>query len=84
MEALGSKTAKLPYVEITKPEVALGRSTIECIQGGLYFGFLGMIKELVAKIKVEAFADGDCVVVATGEMRLYIGISLYILIFPYL
>lgn len=66
MEALGSKTAKLPFVEITQPRLALGRSTIECIQGGLYFGYLGMIKELVARIRQEAFDDEQCRVVATG------------------
>ena len=66
MEALGSKTAKLPFVEITQPKLALGRSTIECIQGGLYFGYLGMIKELVERIRKEAFAEEECRVVATG------------------
>jgi len=66
MEALGSKTAKLPFVEITQPKRALGRSTIECIQGGLYFGYLGMIRGLVARIRTEAFGDAACFVVATG------------------
>lgn len=66
MEALGSKTAKLPFVEITQPKRALGRSTIECIQGGLYFGYLGMIRSLVAQIRAEAFGDAACRVIATG------------------
>lgn len=66
MEALGSKTAKLPFVEITQPKDALGRSTIEAIQGGLYFGYLGMIKELVSRIRQQAFGDERCLVVATG------------------
>ena len=66
MEALGSKTAKLPFVEITQPERALGRSTIECIQGGLFFGYLGMIRELVSRVKQEGFGDEACRVIATG------------------
>lgn len=66
MEALGSKTAKLPFVEITQPKAALGRSTIECIQGGLFFGYLGMIRELVSRIKQEAFGNENCRVIATG------------------
>jgi type III pantothenate kinase len=66
MEALGTKTAKLPFVEITQPTAALGRSTVEAIQGGLYFGYLGLIKELVARIRREAFGGADCVTVATG------------------
>ena len=66
MEALGSKTAKLPYVEITKPKAALGRSTTECIQAGLYFGYLGMMRELIARLKKEAFGDEACLVISTG------------------
>ncbi|MDQ8205542.1 type III pantothenate kinase [Pelagicoccus sp. SDUM812003] len=66
MNALGSKTAKLPFVEITKAKSALGRSTTEAIQGGLYFGYLGMIKELIARIRQEAFSDRQCQIIATG------------------
>lgn len=66
MEALGSKTAKLPFVEIMKTEAALGRSTIECIQGGLYHGYYGLIKELIGRISKEAFPDEDCLVIGTG------------------
>ena len=47
MEALESRTAKLPSVEIIKPELACGRSTIESIQSGLYFSHLGAMKEFV-------------------------------------
>src|SRR5690606_28303959 len=66
MEALGTKTAKLPFVEITQPAAALGRSTVEAIQGGIYFGYLGLIKELAARIQREAFGGADCVTIATG------------------
>jgi len=66
MEALGSRTAKLPFVEITRPERALGRSTVECIQGGLYYGYYGLIKELIARTRLEAFGGEPCVTAATG------------------
>lgn len=66
MKALGSNTAKLPFVEITRPTAALGKSTIECIQGGLYFGYFGMIKELTGRLRKEAFGDEPSRVVATG------------------
>lgn len=66
MNALGSKTAKLPYVEITRPASALGRSTIEAIQGGIYYGYLGMIRDLVTRIRSEAFGDSNCRIIATG------------------
>ena len=66
MEALGSKTAKLPFVEIRQAKGALGRSTTECIQGGLYFGYYGLVKELIGRIQKEAFGDERARVVATG------------------
>lgn len=83
MEALGSKTAKLPFVEITQPKLALGRSTIEAIQGGLYFGYYGMVKELMARIRQEAFGDTDCLTVATGGFsQLYRNSGLFDEIIP--
>lgn len=66
MGALGSKTAKLPFVEINAPKRALGRSTTEAIQSGLYFGYLGMIRNLVERIREEAFGEEPTRVVATG------------------
>ncbi len=66
MDALGTKTAKLPHVEIVRTPNALGRSSIESIQGGLYFGYLGLVRELVGKIGREAFGDSPSTVVATG------------------
>lgn len=66
MEALGTKTAKLPHVEIVKSSNALGRSSIESIQGGLYFGYLGLVRELVGRIGSEAFGGKEHRVVATG------------------
>ena len=58
MEALETRTAKLPAVEIAQPAQALGRSTIESMQAGLYFGQIGMIKELTARLTDECFDGG--------------------------
>jgi type III pantothenate kinase len=57
MEALETKTAKLPPVEIVQLKQALGRSTIESIQSGLYFGQIGMVKEIKGRLHVECFGD---------------------------
>ena len=70
MEALGTKTAKLPHVEIVNAEKALGKSSIESIQGGLYFGYLGLVKELVRRIGEEAFGKKRYRIVATGGYSL--------------
>lgn len=66
MEALESKTAKLPSVEIVAMKEALGRSTIESIQSGLYFGHLGTMKEISQRISQECFAGEKPFVIGTG------------------
>jgi len=65
-EMLSSKTARLPSVEITRPEVALGRSTSESIQSGLFFGHVGAIRQLSSELVREAFPTSKPVIVATG------------------
>jgi type III pantothenate kinase len=66
MEALEEKTAQLPSVEIVPVEVAIGRSTVESIQSGLFWSNVGMVKELVARMSAEAFPDEPPIVIGTG------------------
>jgi type III pantothenate kinase len=66
LEALVEKTAKLPSVEIVPAENAIGRSTVESIQNGLYWSNVGMVKELVARMTAEAFPDEAPLVIGTG------------------
>ncbi|HSV88777.1 MAG TPA: type III pantothenate kinase [Bacteroidales bacterium] len=66
MEALESNTAKLPAVELEHPERAIGRTTKESMQSGLYFGQVGTLKELIRRVKQEAFEDSEPVVIGTG------------------
>ena len=66
MEALVTKTAQLPIVEIKEIEEVIGRSTVESIQSGLYHGQIGMVRELKTKIVHEAFQDEDPIVIGTG------------------
>ncbi len=68
-EALEDRTAKLPSVQITKPKSAVGKSTVESIQSGLYFGTLGAVREILNRIKAETFGDKQKpVVIATGGL----------------
>lgn len=57
MEALETKTAKLPPVEIVAAKQALGRSTIESIQSGLFYGNIGMVKEIKTRLSAECFGE---------------------------
>jgi len=66
MEALEEKTAQLPSVEIVPVTSAIGRSTVESIQNGLYWSNVGMVKELVQRMTAEAFPDQPPLVIGTG------------------
>ena len=66
VEALSKNTARLPSVEIVKLEQVVGRSTIESIQSGVYYGVLGACKELIQRINKESFNNQGSIVLATG------------------
>lgn len=66
VEALANHTAKLPSVEILKMTHAVGRSTVEGIQSGIFYGVVGACKELIRRFKEEAFQGEPAVVLATG------------------
>lgn len=72
MEALEAKTAKLPAVEIVQTSEIVGRSTVESIQSGLYYGNYYMVKGITQQIKSEVFKDKKTKVIGTGGFaRLY-------------
>jgi type III pantothenate kinase len=66
LEALVERTAKLPSVEIVPVEEAIGRSTVESIQNGLFWSNVGTVRELVSRMTAEAFPDERPFVVGTG------------------
>ncbi len=66
MEALERNTARLPTVEIVQPTDLVGRSTVESIQSGLYFGTLGAIAYAIERITEEEFAGERPTVISTG------------------
>lgn len=63
-EALYLKTAKLPRIEIKKPEKAIGRTTVTSMQSGLYFGYVGLISKIIQEMKREL--GEDTTVISTG------------------
>jgi type III pantothenate kinase len=66
IDTLAGRTAKLPTVELTRPSVALGRSTIESIQSGVYHGHVGAIQRIVSELSREAFGGQRPYVIGTG------------------
>lgn len=63
-EVLFERTAKLPRVELTRPQKAIGKNTVSAMQSGIIFGYVGLIESLVARIKKEL--GGEARVIATG------------------
>jgi type III pantothenate kinase len=66
MRALAQNTAKLPYVDLQMPSMCLGKTTIESIQSGLFYGHLGLIREVVGRLTGEVFDGREPVVIGTG------------------
>lgn len=66
MSALFEKTAKLPKVEIVKPNSVIGRNTISAIQSGAVFGHAGLVDGIVRRIKKNIGEDAS--VIATGGL----------------
>ncbi|HZN00897.1 MAG TPA: type III pantothenate kinase [Pyrinomonadaceae bacterium] len=65
-EALFSRTAKLPRVEIKEPEKVIATSTIGAIQSGLYYGYVGLVDGVLEQMIAEM--NEKARVVATGGM----------------
>ncbi len=70
-ESLFRAASALPRVALTHPRVAIGKNTIQSMRSGIVFGFVGLVKEIVNRMKKEL--NGNPVVVATGGMATLIG-----------
>lgn len=66
MEALYSKASKLPKIEIQAPENIVGRSTVEAMQSGVFYGYVGQVDGIVNRMKEEAKSEPK--VIATGGL----------------
>jgi type III pantothenate kinase len=66
MDALFSRTAKLPKVDIARPEQVVGKSTVESIQSGCFYGYVGLVDGLVSRMKKEM--EAPVRVIATGGL----------------
>ncbi len=66
MEALYQRASKLPRVHVTRPSRALGQSTVEAMQAGVYFGYASLVDGLVTRLRGEL--DFPCRVAATGGL----------------
>ncbi len=66
-EALFLRTAKLPKVEIAKPDKVIGKNTVNSIQSGFIYGYIGLVDYILERMISEMSEDGTKVnIVATG------------------
>ncbi|MBS1250175.1 MAG: Type III pantothenate kinase [Chloroflexi bacterium] len=52
-EALFSRAAKLPRVDLTHPPSVIGRNTPHAMQSGLLFGYVGLVEGMVTRFRAE-------------------------------
>ena len=66
MKALSSNTAQLPEIPLELPSSVIGMHTTHAMQAGILWGYVGIAKELIAKIREEVGTDYTAV--ATGGL----------------
>lgn len=69
MSALVSRTAQLPYIELTPPSSVIGKNTIHSMQAGLLLGYVAMLEGLIDRMRAEL---GTAKVAATGGLARFI------------
>src|SRR6202162_5263535 len=70
-DALFSRTARLPRVEIRKPARVIGSTTVGSLQSGLYYGYLGLVDGILERLMDELGEETR--VIATGGLGSLIG-----------
>ena len=67
-DALFQRAARLPRVDVRRPDQVIGTSTMASIRSGLYFGYVAMVEGLVARVRDQIGGDQRAVCVATGGL----------------
>jgi len=65
-EALYTKAAKLPRIEIARPNGIVGKNTVHAMQAGILFGYVGQVEGIVKRMKEQALVEPK--VIATGGL----------------
>jgi type III pantothenate kinase len=65
-EALYSKAAKLPRIEIGRPDHIIGKNTVSAMQSGILYGYVGQVEGIVKRMK--ATGNSNPLVIATGGL----------------
>ena len=66
LEALHQHAAALPHVDITKPQSVIGTNTVHCMQSGVFWGYIGLVREICTRIRAEY--DAPMKIIGTGGL----------------
>jgi type III pantothenate kinase len=66
VEALFQRASKLPRIDIVKPPQIIAKNTVNSMQAGIFFGYVGLVDEIVSRIKLESKDSPK--VIATGGL----------------
>jgi type III pantothenate kinase len=66
MEALTSRAAAIPKVDLTPPRALIGKSTVEAIRSGVIYGFASQVDGMVARLREELGEETEAI--ATGGL----------------
>lgn len=53
LEALHAAAAALPHIDVTKPDRAIGTNTLDCMQSGIFWGYVGLVQGVCSRIRSE-------------------------------
>lgn len=74
IDALFARAAKLPRIEMKPPPRVVGKNTVSALQSGLFFGYVGLVDELVTRMK-EELGTAARVIGTGGLATLFAGVS---------
>ncbi|MDG1457791.1 MAG: type III pantothenate kinase [Pseudoprimorskyibacter sp.] len=66
LEALHHAAAALPHVDISRPKTVVGTNTVACMQSGVFWGYIGLVREICSRIRSER--NRPMQVIATGGL----------------
>ncbi len=66
LEALHQAAAALPHVDVSRPEKVIGTNTVACMQSGVFWGYIGLVRGITNQIRAER--DRPMKVISTGGL----------------
>ena len=66
LQALHEAAAALPHVDVTKPQAVIGTNTVACMQSGVFWGYVGLVRGLCERIKAEY--EAPMKIIGTGGL----------------